>query len=94
MADNNFPKGLIFKKPHDNAPSFVKGALSIKVSEFTEWAKENEKNGWVNLDLKESKEGKYYASINTYQKPENNQTERQEPSKQNEQEEESSDLPF
>jgi hypothetical protein len=68
MAD--FPKGLIFKKPHDNAPSFVKGTLSIKVNEFIEWIKLNNTNGWCNIDLKESKDGKYYSQLNTYQKQE------------------------
>lgn len=68
-TQNNFPAGLIFKKPNDNAPDFVKGTLSIKVAEFTSWIKDNEKNGWVNIDLKESREGKYYSSLNTYQKP-------------------------
>ena len=67
MSDINFPKGFIFKKPHENAPDFVKGKVSIKMDEFIEWARANHKNGWVNIDLKESREGKYYAAKDDFE---------------------------
>ena len=65
--DNNleFPDGLIFKLPRENAPDFVKGSISIKRAELVSWlsAKNDE---WINLDLKVGKSGKSYASVNTY----------------------------
>ena len=63
-----FPDGLIFKKPNENAPDFVKGTISIKVEEFKKFLDEHINNGWINLDLKENKEGKYYSELNTWKK--------------------------
>ena len=54
MSDKIFPEGFIFKQKRDNAPEWVLGSIAIKVDEATEWLKDNQKNGWVNLDLKES----------------------------------------
>lgn len=67
MAQDNktFVDGLIFKV-RENAPDFVKGSLSVKVKEFTKFIQDNNNNGWVNIDLKQSKGGKYYAELNTY----------------------------
>lgn len=70
MSDKIFINGLIFKRPSLKAPDWVKGTLSIKVNELIEFLKINNKNGWVNIDLKESKDGKYYAELNTYQRQE------------------------
>lgn len=64
-----FADGLIFKNPRDGAPDFVKGSVSVKVAEFTEFIKKHDNNGWVNLDVKESKGGKMYMELNTW-KPE------------------------
>ena len=61
-----FADGLIFKKPSEKAPDFVKGNLSFKVEEFKKFLDENINNGWVNIDLKESSGGKYYAELNTW----------------------------
>jgi hypothetical protein len=68
MAQNIFVDGMIWKAPHEKAPDFIRGCISVKVAEFIEFAKENEKNGWLNIDLKKSKAGKYYFSLNTYEK--------------------------
>ena len=67
MSDEKiFPEGFIFKKAHPNAPDFIKGKVSIKMKDFIEWARNHHKDGWVNLDLAESREGKYYASLDTF----------------------------
>ena len=66
MADDmEFPKGLIVKAPRDGAPDFVKASISIKVEELIEWLSGRE-GEWVNLDVKEAKSGKWYASVNTF----------------------------
>lgn len=64
-----FPKGIIFKKPKDGAPDFIRGHLSFKVDEACDCLRANENNGWVNIDIKKSKEGKTYLQINTWKKP-------------------------
>jgi len=61
-----FTEGFIFKKPRVGAPDFVKGAISIKVEEFVVWLKKHQNNGWVNIDLKMSKEGKLYTELNNF----------------------------
>ena len=63
-----FIKGMFFNEPHKNAPDFVKGGLSINVDEFIEFAKNNQNDGKLNIDLLESKSGKYYAALNTYKR--------------------------
>jgi len=61
-----FADGFIFKRK-ENAPEFVVGSQSIKVEEAIAFLKSNEKNGWVNLDIKQSKGGKYYCQLDTWQ---------------------------
>ena len=62
--EKEFPKGIIFKKPNDGAPDFVKGSLSFKVDEFVEYLQKNVYKEWVNLDLKLSKSGKLWLDLN------------------------------
>jgi len=69
MADTiEFVNGLIVKAPHENAPSFVKANISIKVVDLGQWLRERFKAGdeWVNVDVKESKGGKWYAAVSTF----------------------------
>jgi hypothetical protein len=76
--DIEFVDGLIVKAPHENAPTYVKASISIKVEDLGKWLREKYKKGeeWVNLDVKEAKSGKWYASVSTF-KPK----EKQEPPK-------------
>jgi len=66
MAD--FVNGLIIKAPSEKAPDFVKANISIKVEELGMWLREKHKAGeeWVNIDVKESKGGKWYAAVSTF----------------------------
>jgi hypothetical protein len=64
-SDLKFPDGIIVKKPHANAPDFVKAKLSLKKDELIAWLQKQE-GEWINLDLKESKNGKYYVSIDDW----------------------------
>ena len=66
--DVKWPQGIIFKKPNEKAPEWVKGHLSFKVDEAVPWLQANENNGWVNLDIKKSKEGKLYIQLNEWKK--------------------------
>lgn len=62
-----FGKGFIFKRPHENAPAFVKGSMSVKVSEAIAFLQQYQEKDWVNLDLLASKDNtKLYFKLNTY----------------------------
>jgi LEA14-like dessication related protein len=66
MEDKDFAKGLFVKESNVD---FVKFKISIKKDEFTQWYKEklqNKDEDWINLDVKESKEGKWYTEVNTW----------------------------
>lgn len=63
-----FADGFVFKR-NENAPDFVVGRMSIKVEEAVVWIKSNSKNGWVNLDVKQSKGGNYYCELDTWEAP-------------------------
>lgn len=68
MSNNIFVDGMIIKKPKEGSPDFVKASISIKKEEFFPFLQKHEGN-WLNIDIKESKAGKYYAQVNTW-KPE------------------------
>jgi len=60
-----FADGFSFKR-NENAPDFVVGRMSVKVEDAVMWLKANAKNGWVNMDIKQSKGGKYYCELDTW----------------------------
>jgi len=68
MSDQKFIDGLFVKAPHQNAPDFVKAAISIKRKDLGNWLR-GQTDEWINIDVKESREGKWYAAINDF-KPE------------------------
>ena len=55
--EKDFVKSKIEKKEFDN------GGAILKVGIPMEELQRIEKNGWVNFDIKTSKEGKYYAEV-------------------------------
>jgi len=64
-TDKKFIDGLFVKKPHANAPSFIKSKISIKREELITWLQEQE-GEWINLDVKESQKGEYYAQVDEW----------------------------
>jgi hypothetical protein len=68
MNDNKFPEGMRLYKPRETAPSFVKGDLVVS-REFIEYFNNNNKQGQLRLQLKESKAGGLYLELNTWEKP-------------------------
>ena len=64
--DKTFVDGLIVKR-HPNAPDFVKASLSFKMEEFTAFARQHHKDKWLNVQIKESKGGKLYAELDTWE---------------------------
>jgi hypothetical protein len=66
MAEKVFAEGIIFKR-NDNAPDFVIGSMSVKVSEFVPFLQANAKNDWTNLQVKKSQNGKMYVELDTFE---------------------------
>jgi len=63
-----FAEGIYFDKPGEKTPDFIKGKISIDLERFYKWAKENiNAKGYIRLDLKKSKEGKLYLSLNNWE---------------------------
>ena len=69
MSEIKFVGGLIAKAPPDGAPEFVKARLSFKRKALCDWllAQQGE---WINVDVKESKGGKWYAAVNEWKRDE------------------------
>lgn len=61
-----FADGFVFKR-NEKAPDFVVGNISVKVEEATAFLKQHTKNGWVNLQVKNSQGGKYYIELDTFE---------------------------
>lgn len=60
-----FADGFIFKR-NPKAPSFVIGRVSMKVEEAINFLRTHEKNGWVNVDIKEARSGNHYIELDTF----------------------------
>ena len=65
--DKVFAEGFSFKKPHENAPDFVVGSVSVKVDQAIPFLTTHAKNGWVNLDVKVARSGNPYVELNEFQ---------------------------
>ena len=62
-----FAKGIYFEKPKEGSPEFIRGKINIKVADAIPFLEMYASNaGYVNLDLKKSKEGKLYLELNTW----------------------------
>ena len=73
MTESKLVNGLIWKDPHQNAPEFIKGKISIKVNDFMEYISQHQSNGWLNIELKQSRQGKMYFELDEW-KPTQNST--------------------
>lgn len=67
-TETEFVNGLIVKAPRDGAPEYVKASISIKREELIAWLTARD-GDWVNVQVKESKGGKWYAAVDNW-KPE------------------------
>lgn len=63
--DIKFVDGLIVKAPHEKAPDFVKCSISIKRADLGNWLRAQE-GEWINVQVKESKGGKWYAAVDEW----------------------------
>lgn len=71
--EKQFVPGLFAKQPHERAPDFVKLSISIKVKDLGNFLREKNAAGeeWVNIQVKESQGGKWYAEVDDW-KPDGN----------------------
>lgn len=64
--ERTFADGFIFKR-RENAPEWVIGNISVKVDDAITFLKNNEKKGWVNLNVKKGRSGNPYIELDTYE---------------------------
>ena len=64
--DKIFANGFSFKR-RENAPDFVVGRVKVKVDDAISFLKEKQKNGWVDIDVKQAKSGSYYMELDTWE---------------------------
>ena len=63
--DKVFPNGMYASAPRDSAPDVVKASVSFKVADFAKFLATQE-GEWLNVDIKEGREGKWYAQVDTW----------------------------
>jgi hypothetical protein len=66
MSDDKvFVSGMFIKNKPEDTPDWVKEKISLKLDEFGAWVAEQKKADpdleWINIDIKESQNGKLYA---------------------------------
>ena len=66
MDDIEFVDGLFIKAPNPKAPDFVKASISIKPAELIAWLEPRKNEEWINLDVKASRAGKWYAAVSNF----------------------------
>jgi hypothetical protein len=70
MSENQqgrtFADGFIFKR-NEKDPEFVIGRISVKVDEAITFLKNNEKKGWVNLQIKRGRSGNPYIDLDNFE---------------------------
>lgn len=63
--EKQFVNGLRVYKPRQGTPEFFKHNLVVNKSELLEWLKV-QPDEEIRIDIKESREGKTYAEVNTW----------------------------
>lgn len=65
MSDKIFADGLNIKSKETQYGEIIK--LGIKIETFMDFlAKHENERGYVNIDIKKGKSGKWYSELNTY----------------------------
>jgi len=73
--EKEFPTGFFVSPPRPNAPSFVKGRISIRVGEFLEYLSKKDSESWLRIDVKQgfktddAGNPTWYAQCDNWQKP-------------------------
>jgi len=65
-----FIDGLRISKPKDNAPDWIKANCIINCDELEQYIRANHnESGEIRFQIKESKAGRLYCAVDTYQRP-------------------------
>ena len=89
--DKEFVDGLYVK---ESKADFVKLAISINRKQLGNYLRQSEKE-WINVDVKESKNGKLYAEVNNWTPKEKKEEPKPEPKPEPKKEEDfDEDIPF
>lgn len=78
--ETEFVDGLVAQEPREGAPDFIKGKLWIKRKELVAWLQARSDDS-INVDIKVSKGGKWYASVDSW-KPNSEGQGKSEPARQ------------
>jgi hypothetical protein len=68
MAEREFPKGVYFNLPRENAPEFVLGSIALNLAWMDREQLNSKKNEkwYVYLDVLRGKDWKPYVAFNEY----------------------------
>jgi len=68
--EQKYISGLFVYPPHEKAPEFVKGKLSVQAEKLSEWLLANKdlanEKGFISIDLLVGRDGKWYAKVNDW----------------------------
>jgi len=70
--EKEFIDGIRIYAPHERAPKFVKGKLSIRRQDLIDFLQKRN-DDWINADIKESKKGNWYLEINNWKPTKQNE---------------------
>ena len=77
QSEKVFTEGMIVKPGPGGDIPWVKAKVSIKLDEFGAWIAAQKKADpsieWINIDINESRGGKWYAERNMWKKPDDAQ---------------------
>ena len=75
MSEIKFVDGLVVQAPRDNAPEYVKARIWIKRAQLVAWL-ESQVGDSINVDVKVSQGGKWYAAVDDWKPNHGNSTPR------------------
>lgn len=92
---NTFIDGMMWQDPHPRAPDFIKGKISVKLNQFFRFAEQHQDSrGFVQIDVKQAKNGNIYLALNEYDSKAPRASEGQIEAQAVEVQEEDSEIPF
>jgi hypothetical protein len=65
MAEKQFVNGLSVKEKDGHMPDWIISRLLVNRLTLIEWL-ESRSEKWLEIDIKESKAGKFYCEVNTW----------------------------
>ena len=74
-SEKEFPRGLFVSAPRSGSPDFVKGRISIRISDFLEYLSMKDDQEWLRIDIKqgfkkdEHGNPKWYSQVDNWVKP-------------------------